>query len=250
MKAVAKRGVRYVWFVDDNFRLGKSDLDGFCRHLLNEGVETRWMTMIRADKLEDVDVDLLRRSGCIEVQLGLESADPRILSNMNKRADPEVYARVVERLLEAGINCSCYFIFGFPGETNETAYRTRSFIRRIEHPELDGSLSWSLIPFSVVPMSPIYELDMRKRYGLEGYLRDWRHHTMDSEEAKFHAREALSELDQSSPIFRGDNLDMLLGLGARQRKRFLITRHRLSKSALKHELEKGEIVREFSRSMS
>ena len=36
MKMVADRGVRYVWFVDDNFRLGKGDINKVCRRLIDE----------------------------------------------------------------------------------------------------------------------------------------------------------------------------------------------------------------------
>jgi len=115
MKAVKRRGARFVWFVDDNFRQGKKDLEAFCRRVLEEQLDLNWMTFIRADTLDNIDSELLRRAGCMEVQLGLESADPRILKNMRKNATPELYDRVLKKLLSVGINCSCYFIFGFPG---------------------------------------------------------------------------------------------------------------------------------------
>ena len=39
MKAVKKRGARYVWFVDDNFRLGKENLEAVCRRFIDERLE-------------------------------------------------------------------------------------------------------------------------------------------------------------------------------------------------------------------
>ncbi len=138
LKAVSKRGARYVWFIDDNFRLGKHDLNAVCQQLIDEEISVRWMTFIRASALRDVDAQLLRKAGCFEVQLGLESADPQVLVNMNKKATPALYSSVVSKLLSAGINCSCYFIFGFPGETNESVKRTRDFILEHQFPELRG----------------------------------------------------------------------------------------------------------------
>lgn len=243
LKAVARRGARYVWFVDDNFRLGAGDLNDVCRIFLNEGLPLRWMTMVRASTLKDVDAELLRRSGCVEVQLGLESADPGILEKMNKKSDPGLYRQVVQRLLQAGINCSCYFIFGFPGETHETALRTREFIKNMQHPELEGTLMWSLFPFCLYPLSPIYEIGARERYGLEGHLRTWRHGTMDSDQAMAHCREAFVELDDSCAVYRGDNLDMLFDLEPRSRKEFLVQRHRLSKLALERVITKDDVQR-------
>lgn len=249
IKKVSDRGIRYVWFVDDNFRLGSRDLEDVCRRFIRERLPVRWMTMVRAGTLRTVDPEILRESGCIEVQLGLESADPKILENMNKQANPDMYGEVVHDIMKAGINCSCYFLFGFPGETDETALRTRNFIRSLEHPELEGTLCWSLFPFSLYPLSPVYEMDQREAYGLTGYLRGWNHRTMDSGRAGEHVREAFLELDNSCPVYRGDNLDILFSLPARQRKRFLVERHRLSKRTLKNGFSRKETLEGFTKAL-
>lgn len=138
LKNVEERGARYVWFVDDNFRLGKKDLNHVCQQFINERIKVKWKSFITVNSLKDTDMDLLREAGCIEVQLGLESADPDLLIKMNKKTQPELYAEVVEKIMKAGINCSCYFLFGFPGETDETIKRTVNFIKSIEHKDLDG----------------------------------------------------------------------------------------------------------------
>jgi radical SAM superfamily enzyme YgiQ (UPF0313 family) len=245
LKTVADRGARYVWFVDDNFRLGSPNLEAVCRRFIEEDLAIRWMSFVRASSLKRIDADLLRRSGCVEVQLGLESADPTILRNMNKDANPEMYADVVRSLLSVGINCSCYFIFGFPGETDETAEKTRAFIRQIEHPELDGALTCSIFPFVLAPLSPIYEPEMRKGYGLEGYLNRWKHRTMDSEKAQEHILKTFLGLENSGIIYRDDNQDLYLGLEPQQRKRFVATRHKLSKLSWREQLTRETILRSF-----
>ena len=250
LKAISGRGVRYVRFIDDNFRLGIPNLDKFCKRVINEGIRIQWMTMIKVDTFEDADIGLLRQAGCFEVALGLESTDPQVLGNMNKRANPAKYGPVVQRLLEAGINCSCYFLFGFPGETDETALRTREFIKSTEHPELDGILSWNLYSFCLSPLSPIYEHEMREKYGLTGYMDEWKHKTMDSSRAEGHVKEALLELDNSCPIYRGDNLNILLSLTPFQRKTFFINRYRLAKKAMKRQIQKDDIFEAFTNFLS
>jgi len=246
LKAVSRRGVRYVWFSDDNFRLGRGNLTSICHRLADEGLPIQWMSFIRASTLRNVDGELLRRSGCIEVQLGLESAHPQILRNMNKKASPELYYNVIRKLLAAGVNCSCYFIFGFPGETDETALVTQEFIRSIEFPELDGILTWSMFPFILSPMSPIYEFEMRQKYGLTGYMQDWKHRTMDSNDAMEHIKKTFFELENSGPISRGDNLDILFGLTPYERKKFVALRHKLSKLAMRSQLKKHDIIESFT----
>jgi p-methyltransferase len=245
LKAVTNRGVRYVWFVDDNFRLGKNDLNAFCRRIIDEGIEINWMSFVRASTLKNVDMQLLRQSGCVEVQLGLESADEKILINMNKKADPGLYSEVLRMSLSAGINCSCYFISGFPGETDETAQKTREFVKCHEYPEFEGNLSWSIYPFVLSPLSPIYEPGLRKKYNLTGYMQKWKHETMDSDQAMEQVLKTYYELQNSGPIYRGDNQAILNALGPKRRKRFEATRHRLSKAALTGQLERQEIIQSF-----
>ena len=245
MKAVQERGARYVWFVDDNFRLGNNDLGAVCRRFIDEHLELEWMTFIRASTLDHVDTDLLRQAGCIEVQLGLESADPRILKNMNKMASSELYGRVLRKLLGSGINCSCYFIFGFPGETEECARHTRDFIKSFDDQNYAGSLSWSMFPFTLIPLSPIYEPGARKKYGITGYLHKWQHATMNSGQARDQLFRTFLAIEKSGPIYRGDNQEIFRRLGPSVRKKFEATRHKLSKMALVGNLEKENVLQSF-----
>ena len=245
MKAVQERGARYVWFVDDNFRLGKGDLEAVCRRFIDERLGIKWMTFVRASTLDHVDTDLLRQAGCIEVQLGIESADPHILKNMNKMASPELYGRVLRKLLGSGINCSCYFIFGFPGETEESAQHTQDFIQSFDAQDYEGSLSWSMFPFTLIPLSPIYEPGARKKYGITGYLHKWQHATMNSGQASDQLLRAFLAIEKSGPIYRGDNQEILRCLGPSVRQKFEATRHKLSKMALAGNLEKETILQSF-----
>jgi radical SAM superfamily enzyme YgiQ (UPF0313 family) len=247
LKAVSARGVRFVRFTDDNFRHGKGNLNTLSRRIIKENIPVKWMTMVRASALEGVDFKLLKESGCIEVLLGLESADPQILDNMNKKASPRLYARVVKRLLTAGIDASCYFLFGFPGETFVTVQRTLDFIGRIEFPELPGTLSWALFPFSLAPLSPVYEPEMRRKYGLTGYMDQWRHRTMASEDVMGHIKRVFGALEHSCPMYRNDNLTMLHDdLLPAERKRLFLARHRLSKQAIKDNISEAEIIEMFA----
>jgi radical SAM superfamily enzyme YgiQ (UPF0313 family) len=245
LRQVKARGADYVWFVDDNFRLGKPDLEQVCRRMIEADLNLRWMTLVRASVLENVDPGLLRRAGCIEVQLGLESADPLVLENMNKKASPEVYEKVLTQLLAAGINCSCYLIFGFPGETDQSVQRTVAFMKKFESPDVEGSIYWSLFPFVVAPLSPIFEPAMRDKYQLGGYLRQWQHATMTSAQAARYVRDAFFAIETSGAIYRDDNLDLLYALPARRRNLFYALRQKLAKAVLQGKAGRAEILDAF-----
>jgi radical SAM superfamily enzyme YgiQ (UPF0313 family) len=213
--------------------------------MIEADLNLRWMTLVRASVLENVDPGLLRRAGCIEVQLGLESADPLVLENMNKKASPEVYEKVLTQLLAAGINCSCYLIFGFPGETDQSVQRTVAFMKKFESPDVEGSIYWSLFPFVVAPLSPIFEPAMRDKYQLGGYLRQWQHATMTSAQAARYVRDAFFAIETSGAIYRDDNLDLLYALPARRRNLFYALRQKLAKAVLQGKAGRAEILDAF-----
>ena len=245
LRSVEKRGIKYVWFVDDNFRMGRNDLDKVSRRFIKNDIGVKWMCFIRAGALKNISMDLLQKAGCMEVQIGLESGDAQILENMNKQADPAMYVEVIGKVLRQGINVSCYFISGFPGETEETAATTRQFIRSIENPDVPGSLSWSIYPFLLTPLSPIYEPEMRQKYALHGYMSNWSHHTMDYRQAKKLVLKAFMELENSGPIYREDNLEDLARLTPAGKKKFFRVRHQLAKKSLQEQLTQEDISRSF-----
>jgi anaerobic magnesium-protoporphyrin IX monomethyl ester cyclase len=70
-------------------------------------------------RMSDDLLDVLRRNGCREIALGIESGSERLLTYMGKRITPEMTRSVVRRLTERGINVKGYFILGFPTETRE-----------------------------------------------------------------------------------------------------------------------------------
>jgi p-methyltransferase len=246
IKQVVRQGIQYVWFVDDNFLLGDNDLNTCLKRMVEENLGIKWMSFIRADALKNIDYTLLRRAGCIEVQLGLESADPSVLRNMNKKADPDTYRTVINNLLKVGINCSCYFIFGFPGESSETAQRTRDFIQSIEYDEIEGVMRWSLFPYLLVPLSPIFEEKERQRYGLTGSLSNWSHSTMNYKQAVQEVAKTILSCERSGPIYRSDNLSLLETMTNKQKRLFYSVRNQLSKKAMVEKLQRSEILKAFS----
>jgi radical SAM superfamily enzyme YgiQ (UPF0313 family) len=61
----------------------------------------------------------LKKSGCHELFIGIESGSPKILSSINKTKNVDVIIANLTKVFEAGINIKGYFIYGFPGETKE-----------------------------------------------------------------------------------------------------------------------------------
>ena len=81
--------------------------------------------------LTDLDLCLaLKRSGCVMLQLGLESGDQDVLDSMQKGFDLKTASAALKTLKKAGIATYVYLIFGTPSETVAEARKTLDFAAR------------------------------------------------------------------------------------------------------------------------
>ncbi len=178
--------VKIIRFTDDNLFLTRKQVEEYCRKIIEVGKGIRWSSFIRANSISKENVKLLRDSGCISTMIGMESGNKNILKEMNKEDTPEHYLEVIELLNKHGISTQLTFLIGFPGETPETIEDTVSLINQFHHqgPAINEV---SIFPFGLAPLSPIYGPEYRKKYNLSGYMMNWSHCTMNSEEAKKYA---------------------------------------------------------------
>ena len=81
--------------------------------------------------LIDLDFCLsLKRSGCVMLQLGLESGDQAVLDDLQKGINLEEASSALRNLKKAGIATYVYLLFGTPPEGLTEARRTLEFIVR------------------------------------------------------------------------------------------------------------------------
>lgn len=89
-----------------------------------------WDGFLRADPhVGDPGHTILwRRGGFYRAKLGLESGSQRLLNLMNKRTTVEQYKLSLCSLALAGIKTTTFWLFGFPGETEEDFRMTMDFL--------------------------------------------------------------------------------------------------------------------------
>lgn len=122
-----KYGVREISILDSIFAVNKKQTMEFCDQLIKSGLDLSWMchTVTNAADLELFKA--MRRAGCWQIAFGIESGDQTILDAMDKRQTPDQIARAVRLAKEAGMVVKGFFIFGFPGETEQTMENTIRF---------------------------------------------------------------------------------------------------------------------------
>ena len=70
-------------------------------------------------KMSDDELNLLARSGCVRLDMGVESGSRRLLASVDKRVDPDDVIAVNRRLAGSSITTWYNFLAGMPGETDD-----------------------------------------------------------------------------------------------------------------------------------
>lgn len=162
-------------FVDDLF-LANIKMMSECASAFDlEAVNLLWDATGRANVLANVQfstLDLLKRSGCREIALGIETGSDRLLKYIDKKITLTQIVTAVSRLCGAGINVKGYFILGLPSETRDEHYATLSLIRRLWSLSdgLPGRFRCSVFEYRPYPGTPDWERLVKQEYDVSKLL--------------------------------------------------------------------------------
>lgn len=158
-----KYNVRNLLFSDSTLNVDNQWVQEICEGLLKLNKSLVWGCNIRADRIDKETLKLMKKSGCVKLFIGVESADNRILKSMRKGENIEKIEEGIRLINEAGLIPDMGFILGMPGETEESMKRTIEFAKRHKKSVCAFTLA------SPFPGTELYE-DAKK----EGFMvEDW-----------------------------------------------------------------------------
>jgi len=124
---------KYVKIWEDNFTLNTARLRRFCQMIIDNKMKVKWDTEARAS-LDEEDIALMAKSGCVSVGLGMESGSQRILDFIKKGTNVAEMEKSFWLLVKHKILPRLYIIVGLPTETTEDFKMTNDLIERLDHP--------------------------------------------------------------------------------------------------------------------
>ncbi|MCU0289588.1 MAG: B12-binding domain-containing radical SAM protein [Acidobacteria bacterium] len=100
------------------------------QEFIKSGFSIYWDGFLRADKhvCNTENTMLWRKGGFYRAKLGLESGSQRVLELMDKRITVQQGKDALAALAFAGIKTTTFWLFGFPGETEEDFQDTLNFL--------------------------------------------------------------------------------------------------------------------------
>ena len=134
----------HLWFADDIFGLKPKWVRQLATEVERLDAAIPFKMQSRVDLMTPDTVHALRRAGCAEVWMGVESGSQKILSAMDKgiRADQVAVAR--ENLRKEGIRACCFLQFGYPGENWQDIQQTIALVRDTRPDDIGVSVSYPL----------------------------------------------------------------------------------------------------------
>ncbi|MBU1627101.1 B12-binding domain-containing radical SAM protein [bacterium] len=121
-------------FWDDNFTINQKHTESLCKKIIDEKLCVEWVCLDRAEHIVKAEklLPLLKESGCIGVETGLESANPDTFRHIHKDQAIDASEKAIKSLNNAGI-CPLYTCMAFnPGETIVGYYYQKDFLDKAQ----------------------------------------------------------------------------------------------------------------------
>jgi len=144
--AKSKYRTKSFEIVDDNFTHNLSRAKKFCQLLIERRLDMNWACYngIRADRLDEELVALMKESGCNAVSIGVESLDDKVFNNIGKGETLKNIRRAISILKKYKIKVEGSFMIGLPGDNLK---KTITSIQLCKEMHLDKAM-WNLfVPY-------------------------------------------------------------------------------------------------------
>ena len=166
---IKKFRIDCIGFTDDNFFASEKRIHDLTSSFIKSGTRFKWYALGRGDriaKFKEETLKLMAESGCFQIFFGADSGSDKVLAlmnKMNKKKDNEDILISTERCRKWGIAGSFFFLFGYPGETEEDISASLDLIEQIRIRDPKAIIYPAI--FTPYPGSPAWE--HAAKYGIE-----------------------------------------------------------------------------------
>lgn len=161
-------GIREFQFEDPSFTCDPAHVREICSLIKKAGLKIYWNCNVRADTATDELIKEMSCAGCRRMLLGVESGSQEMLDRMRKGISLDSVRNTVRLASKYNIRVNAAFILGTPGETLETAEKTRKFAKELDPdyamfsvyvPSVGGELFATLVREHRIDIDHVYGAD-------------------------------------------------------------------------------------------
>jgi len=159
----ADHHINYIYFNDELLMSSAEKTVNLCEAIIKSKINIKWNCNGRLNFAKKDVLKIMKESGCVFINYGIESFDDGMLKVMNKSLNTKQIVKGIEATLEAGISPGYNIIFGNIGETKDILQKGVDFLLKYD----DGSQMRTIRPVTPYPGSPLYYYAIEK-----GLLKD------------------------------------------------------------------------------
>ena len=155
--------VNYISFQDDEFTLQKKRTIDLCKEIVEREIKIKWSCNTRVNTIDMEQLEWMKKAGCDNVSMGIESGSPKILKTIGKKITVEQIIKSFKLLEEFGIARGSFLMVGNPGEDSQSVKDTIELIRR---------LNLDVVPPAVAEIYPgtqLYEIAKKRGFITDDY---------------------------------------------------------------------------------
>src|SRR3989442_1052139 len=144
--------------------------------IIDRGFGFKWKANCRADFMARFDqkyLDLMKRSGCCEIYVGVESGSANVLKLILKDIKVEQIRKATRNLADAGILMTCNFLIGFPGETMEDIWETIRMYDELRDAYGDNTAIGGILLYAPYPGSEMYHRVIKEGFKPPASFDEW-----------------------------------------------------------------------------
>jgi len=131
-RLVNKYKVRNIKFWDELFTLSPDHVWNICEGLIRQKLDLNIWVYARVDCVQPGMLRQMKKAGVNWIAYGYESGNDNILKATTKKANKEQATWATKIAHDANINIIGNFMFGLPGDTEETMQGTLEFAKSLE----------------------------------------------------------------------------------------------------------------------
>ncbi|MCM8784514.1 MAG: radical SAM protein [Candidatus Omnitrophica bacterium] len=130
-----------ILFNDDTLTVDRNNVYNICREIIKRNLKLNWACYARADFDDEDTLRLMRKAGCFLLKVGVESGDEEILKKAKKPYSLKKVKRTFSLMRSLGFHIHATFVFGLPGENQETIKKTIHLAKELKPSTVQFSMA-------------------------------------------------------------------------------------------------------------
>jgi anaerobic magnesium-protoporphyrin IX monomethyl ester cyclase len=143
-------GANIFTFYDDAFTVDQARVEEICRELHARNLKVTWDCGTRVDMVTKELLQKMKDAGCIAIWFGVEAGSQQVIDAMGKGFTANRTKQAFKMAKEVGLITVASVVFGFPGETRESAMATVKLVEEIDPDDIGYYIA---TPYPGTPMA-------------------------------------------------------------------------------------------------